>query len=316
MIAWRMSFRVGNNGYEMWPDCLRLGVAAMTYKSLATVDLSQYAEGEPWELWKQMKPTQKSSLKRVAYEMQYGDVIYVKKGPRIVDKGIVQGQKNKRAYKFDSQCRLIDPNGIPWSHQVPVEWSSSFPGVDIKLGRSQQLTVEKLLATDVIRIEEAIRVRGATPPEFESEKMKERARLLEDAYYRESPARLKIIIPRHNKLSNEFCLWLARAYKIDPVQEKQSIDIRFILRGQSVIVELKVCFGAGTARSIREALGQLLEYNHYPGRSINDVWLVILDNEPSSSDREYIDRLRKNPRLPLTIGWQKNGGFSFHPHWP
>jgi hypothetical protein len=81
MANWRMSFRVGNQGYEMWPDCLRLGVAAITYAPLAKVDLSKHLPGAPKELWDRLEPTQKASLRRVAYEMRAGDIIYVKQGP-------------------------------------------------------------------------------------------------------------------------------------------------------------------------------------------------------------------------------------------
>ena len=75
MTIWRMSFRAGNQGYEMWPDCFRLGIAAITYYPLVKTDLSQYPYGEPKELWKQLEPSQKASLRRVAYEMKAGDII-------------------------------------------------------------------------------------------------------------------------------------------------------------------------------------------------------------------------------------------------
>jgi hypothetical protein len=74
--------------------------------------------GEPKDLWQQLASSQKASLRRLTYEMQRGDVIYVKQGPVIVDKGIITG-----GYKFDSQFRLIDPYGVPWAHQVTVDWS-------------------------------------------------------------------------------------------------------------------------------------------------------------------------------------------------
>jgi hypothetical protein len=101
MKFWRMSFRAGNGGYEMWPYCLKLGVAAISYHPLTTTDLSKYPYGEPRNLWDELEPAQKASLRRLAYEMTPGDVIYVKQGPMIVDKGIVTG-----AYRFDSQFRM------------------------------------------------------------------------------------------------------------------------------------------------------------------------------------------------------------------
>jgi hypothetical protein len=151
-----MSFRAGNQGYEMWPDCFRLGIAAISYYPLFKTDLSQYPYGEPKELWKQLEPSQKASLRRVAYEMKAGDIIYVKQGTKIVSKGVVKG-----SYQFDSKFRLIappkivSPNGLPWAHQVPVEWVSNFPEIKILLG-AEPLTVKKLSPDDVQKLEIAV----------------------------------------------------------------------------------------------------------------------------------------------------------------
>lgn len=94
------------------------------------------------------------------------------------------------------------------------------------------------------------------------------------------------------------------------------MDVRFRYRDRTVIAELKVCFGPGTTRSIREALGQLLEYNHYPAREPSETWLIVLDEEPSSDDRRYIDTLCDARTLPVSLGWRSGRGFAFHPRWP
>jgi 5-methylcytosine-specific restriction protein A len=107
------------------------------------VDLSRYSEGEPRKLWARLAPSQKASLRRVAYEMTKGDVIYVKHGGRIVGKGIVQD-----SYQYDSSGHLRDPYGEPWRHQVPVKWVPDFAEVEILLG-AEQLTVKELSERDV-----------------------------------------------------------------------------------------------------------------------------------------------------------------------
>jgi hypothetical protein len=313
MKFWRMSFRAGNHGYEMWPDCLKLGVAAITYHSLTSTDLSKYPQGQPKKLWKELKPSQKASLRRVAYEMRSGDVIYVKQGPQIVDRGIVTG-----SYRFDSHFRLADPNGVPWAHQVSVDWSREFKPITMLLG-AEQLTVKELSAAEVEQLKAAeggIGSHGGQSIEPKHPEAPGAEPLVEDAYYRETPARLKVIVPRHNKLSNDFCRWLEKEHKIGATQEKQRVDIRFKMRRLAVLAELKICFGVGTTRSIREALGQLLEYNHYVMRKPADEWLIVLDDEPSESDRRYIGVLRERRTLPITLGWRSKVGFSFHPKWP
>jgi len=147
MNAWRMAFRAGNRGQSLWKECRELSVAAITYSPLEKTDLSEEQPGDPKALWAKLEPTQKASLRRVAYDMKAGDKIYVKEGPQIVAKGIVIGP-----YEFDSQHRIVDASGFPWPHQVPVDWSSDFPTVDVLLG-GEQVAVKPLSPAEVERIE-------------------------------------------------------------------------------------------------------------------------------------------------------------------
>jgi hypothetical protein len=148
--AWRMSFRCGNQGPKMWPHCLDNNVAAITYDPIHKTDLNKYEKGEPQNLWAKLAPAQKASLKRVAYQMRKGDTIYVKEGRRIIGKGKVLGP-----YKYDIRNRIIDPNGYPWNHQVPVKWQRDFPPVPVLLG-AEQFTVLPLKAGQVNALERHI----------------------------------------------------------------------------------------------------------------------------------------------------------------
>jgi hypothetical protein len=151
MSTWRMSFRAGNQGYEMWPHCLELGVAAIHYSPLVKTDLSEFPKCEPKGLWGQLATSQKASLRRVVYEMKAGDVIYVKQGPKIVGKGIVKGP-----YQFDAAFRLVEPGGDPWGHQVPVDWALDFQEIEVQVGSEQRSTVTELMPDDIRRLETAI----------------------------------------------------------------------------------------------------------------------------------------------------------------
>jgi len=151
MKIWRMSFRCGTGGHEMWPYCLKYGVAAITYFPIADIDLSKYMEKEPKKLWKRLSvtkklsPSQKYSLWRVAREMKKDDIIYVKQGSTIVGKGIVQGP-----YQFDTENRIMCPEGGGvWRHQVPVNWLPDFLPIDIFLGDLQIYTVRELSKDDI-----------------------------------------------------------------------------------------------------------------------------------------------------------------------
>ncbi len=150
MTQWRMAFRSGSRGQELWPECRRRGIAAITYRPLHTTNLTNYAPYEPANLWAKLTPTQKASLRRVAYEMRRGDVIYVKQGPMIVGRGEVQSR-----YRFDEALSLKDKHGLPWPHHVRVNWDSSFRPVRMLLG-VEQLTVRRLNAQDLRRIGRAV----------------------------------------------------------------------------------------------------------------------------------------------------------------
>jgi hypothetical protein len=137
--------------------------------------------------------------------------------------------------------------------------------------------------------------------------------LAEDAYYRESPTKRDYIIPRHNRLSNAFAKWLSERGFFGILQEENFVDVTFTYESKVYLAELKTCYGVGTTKAIREALGQLLEYNYYPGRELSNVWVIVLDEQPSIEDITYIRRLKSVLSLPLCLGWNKvdDGDFLF-----
>ena len=147
MNQWRMAFRVGADGTELWPQCKALGIAAITYKPLAETDLSQFAPGEPLENWKRLESSQKFSLKAVAYEMKADDIIYVKQGPMIIWRGRVTG-----SYQFDEEYRIVDEFGTSWPHQVPVQWERNFLPAKMKLG-GELSTVRRLTSENIETLE-------------------------------------------------------------------------------------------------------------------------------------------------------------------
>jgi hypothetical protein len=140
--------------------------------------------------------------------------------------------------------------------------------------------------------------------------------LSEEAYRRITKALLKIIVPRHRRLSNAFCRWLKAELGATGVQERDCIDIRCEIGGRDVLTELKICHGTTTRKAIRESLGQLLEYNHYGARLSAQDWAIVLDQQPTPHDLEFIAALRTVRKLPLVIGWRTEHGFSFYPDWP
>lgn len=147
-----MSFRIGAGGTEMWPQCRAQGIAVISYKPLCEVDLSAHERGEPAEKWSQLKTAQKASLEAFAFEMQPGDVIYVKQGPSIIGRGVVTGP-----YQFEAEMDLRDEKDMPWPHHLPVIWEPYFLAAKIQLG-AEMSTVKKLSAEEIERLEKMFRV--------------------------------------------------------------------------------------------------------------------------------------------------------------
>ena len=140
------------------------------------------------------------------------------------------------------------------------------------------------------------------------------APLAEDGYLRATGRTLKLILPRHNALSNRFKKWLELNGYSQVLQETGLVDIEFMHFGELCRAELKVCYGINSTHAIREALGQLLEYNYFGIREPANRWLVILDKIPTSEDKEFVDRLRTKLSLPVHLGWEENRGFTLL-HW-
>ncbi len=151
MAAWRMAFRRGTNGPSMWDECRKRKVAINEYTPFDDVDLSRYPRGEPQARYSQLRGTsQHASLKRFVYDMDEGDIIYVKEGPLIVAKGVVDSD-----YFFDKKNTIVDDDDVPWQHQRKVIWTPFVPEVRIQIGLQQIYTVYPLNERDVKRIEKA-----------------------------------------------------------------------------------------------------------------------------------------------------------------
>lgn len=121
----------------------------------------------------------------------------------------------------------------------------------------------------------------------------------------------KIIIdPLHKKIQNAICKLLKKDYSKLILETGevsltgQRVDLKGILKDSDKIhyFEIKTY---SAKRSIREALGQLLEYNHYnfqkPGRA--EKLFIISPEKPDDKDIEYLKILREQYNLPLWFRW-------------
>lgn len=103
---------------------------------------------------------------------------------------------------------------------------------------------------------------------------------------------------KHNNLSNEMVKFLKRKGYTDVVTDKEFVDIQAIdPQGKKIYFELKT---ADTVKlSIRQALGQLLEYNHYPNKNNADKLIIVTSLEITQQDMQYLIGMRSRYNIPV-----------------
>ena len=103
---------------------------------------------------------------------------------------------------------------------------------------------------------------------------------------------------QHNELSNAMVEYLQKNGYKNVKAEENFVDIKCIdPAGKMIFFELKT---AQTVKSaIREAIGQLLEYNHYPNTKKADKLIIVTKHEPEKSDVQYLLGLRMVYNIPV-----------------
>jgi hypothetical protein len=134
---------------------------------------------------------------------------------------------------------------------------------------------------------------------------------IQEKYPRVSPRVERIINPLHSKLVAEFAKWLKKEFNIIAEAEKEYMDLQFSHSGKTYMAEAKIIYGTSPRISIREALGQILEYNYYDPNSNKDRWIILLNEPPQPKDRMFVDALVKMWRFPLTLSWKDGKTFLF-----
>lgn len=113
---------------------------------------------------------------------------------------------------------------------------------------------------------------------------------------------------KHKQMQNALLQLLSDDYKNLKMEEapdftsKDKVDImgKHLASGEKHYFEVKT-FNA--KQSIREALGQILEYAHYPQKSNADKLFIVGLGKPTVKDKEYMDFLRQTYNLPIWYRW-------------
>ncbi len=310
MHIWRMKLRAGSGGDDMFPICKERGIASYTHQPIYNVDLTNLERGD---VDPAVKGPARSSIWLFAWEIEGGDEIYVgdSKTHSMIARGVVAGEPGKRAYRFNAGTAITEPSNpsVAWRHEVPVEWDADFAPFSYKDPAPQHSVyfLKWVEAEERNGHQNASSKYGEEPSEA----------LLNDlAYQRETAASKKNVMRLHATLSNQFSLWLKRNFAVEITRERHCIDLTFTCSAKRHLAELKICYGSDTRHAIREALGQIFEYNYYPSYEETHFWWLVLDCEPSKTDRKYISALRKKYGIPLTIAWRNGEEFDAFPDLP
>lgn len=106
---------------------------------------------------------------------------------------------------------------------------------------------------------------------------------------------------RHQKMQEGIKPCLEKEGYTDVKLEEDHVDIRGSKQGVPHFFEVKTY---DTAKAcIREALGQILEYNHYPKTRRAAEMYIIGPNKATSEDEEYLKYLRVNYKMRVYYRW-------------
>lgn len=319
MNIWRMKLRAGDYGDDMWPLCKRRGIASMTHPPIYETDLTDLEKND---VDPDVKTAARSSIWRFAWDMKGGDVIFVgdSVSKSIIAKGYITSESGQRAYRYNNENAMKEPSNaaISWRHEVPVSWDEDFvpfryidggPRITVMhfdptwAKEGSENTLESNDTQDIERL-------GGNPPNDDE------SFINESAYMRDTPASQKNVLRLHAALSNRFKAWLNNTHQIQAIQERKRIDLQFVHLDVAHLAELKICYGENTKHAIREGLGQILEYNHYPEQEAKGSWWLVLDCKPSTSDMQFVSTLIDAYHLPLTLAWSVEDGFELFPNSP
>jgi hypothetical protein len=314
MKYWQMAMRDGSRGHDMFDRCRLRDIAAITYENLRDVDLTPYSREDRPPQWFPQKGFSPGSMANFAFEIKGGDVIFVKDSLErgIVGCGVVRGDKGARAYRFEESHPVLTDSGYPWRHYMNVDWVSNYAPVP-HVARAPLISVLQLNPDEIAKFGGQLCKQEATDsPDIASALG---TKLLEASYLRYSSAALIEVVPRHRILSNEFAAWIRSNGGQHVVQESECIDMTFRMADQHLMVEFKVCYGGNTTAAIREALGQIFEYNLRSTRQNHHRWLLVLDTPPFGEDRDFVSKMRNEHNAPLFLGWKEGSKFSFDGSW-
>lgn len=102
---------------------------------------------------------------------------------------------------------------------------------------------------------------------------------------------------KHNELQNALIKYLMENNDYENIEkEKNHVDISAVSNGKKIFFELKT---DSVKSSIRQAIGQLLEYNNYPDTNNADKLIVVTKFKATEDDKKYLKFIRERYDIPI-----------------
>jgi|GEM_PF-1756594 len=313
-----MAMREGYRGEDLFREkCFNNGVAAITYDPIHRTDLSRYSPEKRPPRWNELASSQKGSISKFAWQICGGDTLYVRDSAQpnlLIGYGRVLGHEGELAYIYREKSPIRTESGNVWRHLLEVDWQYPFQKIPYK-DHSPNTTVLGLDEQELEMFRHDARKLDYQRHGLSNTDV-DLALGLEAAYPRATPATVRLILPKHRALSKHFQRWLSAVHGIAGHPERRQIDMEFRLGQKPAMAEFKIAYDDNTKAAMREALGQIFEYNHYPGRNLTKAWFLVLDQKPRDDDRTFVTSLRASWNCPIYLGWQEGTGFHFFPRSP
>lgn len=128
--------------------------------------------------------------------------------------------------------------------------------------------------------------------------------LPEDSYCRFTKSEMKVITRMHNQLSNRFKGWLLQHGCNNVVAEENGIDIACTHNKKTYLFELKTTACQSIKMALRDAVGQILDYSFFPGRTVRSFSAIVLDAAPNEYEIAWLKTLAENG-ISIEMFWLK-----------
>lgn len=138
--------------------------------------------------------------------------------------------------------------------------------------------------------------------EFEKDSEGENKSLNTEMYWRVSSAGKVLVNPVHKKMQQAVQQLLEQDYE-NLYLEMNYVDMKGQPKGDKDIWHFFEFKTYSAKRCIREALGQILEYAHYPSKVKAQKLFIIGRSKPDDQDIAYLKFLREKYNLPLWYRW-------------